>query len=186
MVYRRLNHPLEVKDKADFKDKLPLILDMEEDVCLVSESADFLLEMLKETLCFLEAAGGIVCNENDELLFIHRLGVWDLPKGKLEKGETPEVCAEREIAEECGISGHQIKEKMTDTYHIYEQKGQLYLKKTYWYRFLLEDSESQELSPQIEEDIESVVWLDQDEIELALMDTYASIREVYQAFLSYQ
>ncbi len=179
-----LSDSLEIKDLEDLKNKLPLILDAEDDITLVSDNVDVLLEQFKQALCFVEAAGGIVCNENDELLFIHRLGVWDLPKGKLEKGESPEVCAGREIAEECGISGHQIKEKITDTYHIYERKGKLYLKKTYWYYFELDNADSQELTPQTEEDIEQVVWFDQDEITLALVDTYASIQEVYQSFLA--
>src|SRR6476661_1663707 len=36
---------------------------------------------------FIEAAGGIVQNDRKDLLFIFRRGKWDLPKGKMEKGE---------------------------------------------------------------------------------------------------
>ena len=39
----------------------------------------------------------------DAYLFILRNVVWDIPKGKLEKGETPELAAVREIEEECGL-----------------------------------------------------------------------------------
>ncbi len=34
------------------------------------------------------AAGGWVMNEFNEVLWIFRLGVWDLPKGKVEKNES--------------------------------------------------------------------------------------------------
>ena len=37
-----------------------------------------------------EAAGGVVSNKNGEILFIRRMGKWDLPKGKIEKGESLE------------------------------------------------------------------------------------------------
>ena len=56
----------------------------------------------------IEAAGGLVVNAAGKLLVIERLGVWDLPKGKLESGETAQVAALREIEEECGISNHKI------------------------------------------------------------------------------
>ena len=52
------------------------------------------------------AAGGLVTNENNELLMIFRRGKWDLPKGKLDKGETIEECAIREVEEETGIGNH--------------------------------------------------------------------------------
>ncbi len=55
------------------------------------------LEKLKETFFknfkVIEAAGGIVQNEKKDILFIYRLGKWDLPKGKIEKGEKEEACA---------------------------------------------------------------------------------------------
>ena len=34
----------------------------------------------------IEAAGGVVINPENKIIFIHRLGKWDLPKGKIEKG----------------------------------------------------------------------------------------------------
>ena len=48
------------------------------------------------------AAGGLLTNDQGELLCIHRLGHWDLPKGKLEPGEILEEAAAREVQEECG------------------------------------------------------------------------------------
>ena len=39
----------------------------------------------------IEASGGIVQNEEDDILFIFRNDKWDLPKGKIESNETREI-----------------------------------------------------------------------------------------------
>ena len=77
----------------------------------------------------IEAAGGLVLNPDNEVLFIHRLGKWDLPKGKIEEGESTKVAAVREVSEECGVSGLQIMKKLKSTYHTYNQKSERILKK---------------------------------------------------------
>ena len=59
----------------------------------------------------IEAAGGIVSNNKQEKLFIYRLDKWDLPKGKIEKGEAIKTAALREIEEECGIDNPEIVSK---------------------------------------------------------------------------
>ena len=82
----------------------------------------------------IEAAGGLVFNKDGHILMIFRNGKWDLPKGKLEIGESVEECAKREVEEECGIYGLDIIEKLLDTYHTYKLKGNKILKKTYWYK----------------------------------------------------
>jgi hypothetical protein len=46
-----------------------------------------LYEHFSSLFQIIEAAGGLVKNKNDEWLFIFRNGKWDLPKGKIEKGE---------------------------------------------------------------------------------------------------
>ena len=66
-----------------------------------------------------EAAGGLVFNKDGGILMIFRNGKWDLPKGKLEIGESVEECAIREVQEECGVSGLIIENKIKDTYHTY-------------------------------------------------------------------
>ena len=82
----------------------------------------------------IEAAGGIVNNKNGDILFIHRMGKWDLPKGKIEKGESLEQAAVREIEEETGLKELVIEKFLNNTFHIYtERNGEKILKTTYWF-----------------------------------------------------
>ena len=105
----------------------------------------------------IEAAGGVVTNPNGEILFIFRLGWWDLPKGKIEKGESIESAALREVEEETGCSNLKLGRKLLETYHTYKlKKGKRVLKKTYWFHM---EAEKQELIPQTEENIELAQWM---------------------------
>ena len=47
-----------------------------------------LLQLLKRRMRYVRAAGGIVTDDAGNRLLIHRNGRWDLPKGKVEQGET--------------------------------------------------------------------------------------------------
>ena len=80
-----------------------------------------------------EAAGGIVQNNEKEILFIYRLGKWDLPKGKIEKGEMAEDCATREVTEETGMQHLTIKKETGKTYHVYDEFGKHFLKISHWF-----------------------------------------------------
>ena len=155
----------------------------DDDLFLLTDKGDEILEIIKSELFYLETAGGIVENEDEELLFIYRLGYWDLPKGMIEKGETAKQAAYREIKEECGISSHKLKSHLTDTYHIYEREGKMHLKKTIWFYFEQGDT-NEETVPQAEEDIELASWLSETEINLALLESYESIEDVYDAYKS--
>lgn len=127
---------------------------------------------------FIEAAGGLV-EHNDSFLFIKRNGVWDIPKGKLDNGETTEHAAVREIEEECGLVRPVIIKHLVDTWHTYEHKGKMVLKKTYWY--WLKASESKmKLVPQTEEGITEVAFFKKSEFEKIKADTFLSIIEVIE------
>jgi len=128
---------------------------------------------------FIEAAGGIVAKGN-EFLFIKRNGVWDIPKGKLEKGESVEEGAIREIEEECNVNGLRLEKHLVDTWHTYTMKGKQVLKKTYWFYLTIEDEE-QDLVPQLEEGITEVRFLGQNDFEMIRQNTYGSIHEVLDA-----
>lgn len=124
----------------------------------------------------IEAAGGIVSSEQNKILMIFRRGFWDLPKGKIDKGETSEQAALREVSEETGIPlNHLIIRRLVDlTYHIYLQKNQFFIKTTYWYGMNCKGTPK--LIPQTEEDILDIQWF---YLEDALqLNSYLSIQEV--------
>ena len=132
----------------------------------------------------IEAAGGVVINPENKILFIHRLGKWDLPKGKIEKGESREVAAVREVEEECGISNLQLKDFLNATYHIYtERDGKKILKTTYWFEMFYAGNEKPK--PQIEEGINEVGWKNDVEIESQILpSTFQNIKLILADFKS--
>ncbi len=123
------------------------------------------------------AAGGAVWNDRQELLFIHRRGKWDLPKGKLDAGETVETCALREVEEETGVTTT-IRRHLLDTYHTYHESGKHILKPTHW--FEMQASGSFETNPQTEEDIHAIEWLPRAGWQKVLDNTFPSIADVLQ------
>lgn len=128
---------------------------------------------------YIEAAGGVVKNKKGQLLFIFRRGKWDLPKGKLDEGELPKIAAIREIHEECGITGLEIKKELPSTYHTYKQDGKRVLKRTHW--FLMNYNGNEKLTPQTEEDITGISWLDEIKLLKAFSNTYRSVKEVIKS-----
>ena len=131
---------------------------------------------LKTLYKYVEAAGGFIKNENDEYLFIFRRGKWDLPKGKLEKGETPEIAAVREVQEETGLQYVEEKSLRCTTWHTYDTYGEPVLKQTFW--FNMETTKNQDSKPQPEEDITVLQWLPESEFSKVLGNTFPSIVEV--------
>ena len=128
----------------------------------------------------IEAAGGAVqLRKNHKLLLIFRNGKWDLPKGKLERGESPEEAAIREVKEECGIRSLIITRPLCETYHSYELKGKPVLKKTYWFEMTCQEDEVP--VPQTMEGITEARWMDEKEVKKAMENTYPNILEVLKA-----
>ena len=160
--------------------------DIKQDFIILDENPHKVWKSFRKQLKELPAAGGLVMNEHRELLFIKRLGVWDLPKGKIERKETAEKAAVREVEEECGIKGLNIIRPLDSTFHIYRSpylktKENLVLKETKW--FLMSTENNQSLTPQIEENIEQVKWFALDELDQVMSNTYSSIREFLQKSL---
>ena len=133
----------------------------------------------KQNMKVIPAAGGLVLNSKKEILFIYRNKVWDLPKGWVEKRESIENAAIREVEEECGISNLEIVKKLLTTYHIYFHKG-IKLKETHW--FLMTSDYDDKLKPQIEEGITEVGFKNDVEINQVLKNTYANIKLVYDTY----
>jgi 8-oxo-dGTP pyrophosphatase MutT (NUDIX family) len=145
-------------------------------------STDFNLleEKLRSEFRFITAAGGLVLNENKDSLLIFRRGKWDLPKGKLDEGETVDACALREVEEETGIKDTVIDTFLTNTYHFYIENNVSICKETYWY--LMHSPGVQNLVPQIEEQITAIKWSDAAFVEKILPDTFPIIKDVYQSY----
>ncbi len=127
-------------------------------------------------LTVVPAAGGMVLNDDGHLLMIFRKGCWDLPKGKVDEGETLEVCAVREVQEETGITQLILKEKLQTTYHTYALGSEKIIKPSHW--FLMYSKGNEKPIPQIEEDITAIAWMDKASVANILDNTYASIREL--------
>lgn len=146
---------------------------------IISIDLPGLKELFWSNFQVMTAAGGMVVNEQEQYLFIHRRGHWDLPKGKLDEGETIEECALREIREETGLQELEIIKPLLITYHTYHMLGKDILKESYWY--LVSGSVTDTLVPQTEEDIEKIIWVDRTEVAALLSGAYPSIREVVAA-----
>ena len=126
------------------------------------------------------AAGGIVENEQNEILFIFRRGKWDLPKGKLDKGETVEECAVREVEEETGLRQIERGELIDISIHHYEEHGDSIEKETFWYAMKIKGE--QKLVPQVEEDIHDLKWVKEQELPMYLSNTYNNIIEIVEKY----
>lgn len=142
---------------------------------VVSDRPDRALELFTGNFKVIKAAGGVVkrADNEDLVLMIYRLGKWDLPKGKMEKGESTETSAMREVEEECGIGGLKIIRLLPETRHMYFHKDRWVMKETVWYEMATDDRS--DLIPQTEEGITEVRWVSLKELPQLLKNSYSSI-----------
>lgn len=142
---------------------------------LTSNTHNLFQNLLTETK-LIKAGGGMVINPDNQLLMIKRNNMWDLPKGKTEKGETIRQTALREVEEECGISGLKIIKRLSPTYHIYFEKKNWILKKSTWFQMFTADKTNP--IPQEKENITNVLWLNKDDVVKRLPQAYPNIRDI--------
>jgi 8-oxo-dGTP pyrophosphatase MutT (NUDIX family) len=130
------------------------------------------------------AAGGLVFNDKNELLMIFRRGKWDLPKGKLDEGESIEDCALREVTEETGLQNVQLENFLGSTFHEYfnTYTNEDVIKETHWYK--MHATADQPLIPQTEEQIEIIEWVAEKNINDKLSNSYPNIIEIIKKFKS--
>ncbi len=129
----------------------------------------------------IQAAGGLVINEKKEILMIFRRGKWDLPKGKLDKGEKLEECALREVEEETGLKKIKLLSPFTITYHTYHEGTKFILKESHWYNMKV--SGEQNLVPQTEEGIMEIKWATPNEAEKLFPNCFPSVIDVLKEFM---
>lgn len=167
------------KDEITIENLLNIIRSGEYDaVYLYHEDLTILWKEFKWFFKIEKAAGGLVRNKLDQVLFIYRFDKWDLPKGKIEKGEKKRVAAIREVEEECGISELKIINKLPRTFHIFQRNERETLKITYWYA--MESDFKGDLVPQEEEGITLVGFKSEDEIKDVLKNTYGNIKLLFE------
>lgn len=137
-----------------------------------------ILKKFTKKIPLVVAAGGVVTNKKGKVLFIYRNDKWDLPKGKLEKGETFEECAIREVMEETGVTDLTIENYLRTTYHIFKRNGKYKLKEVHWYA--MKTAYDGKLIGDKKEGIIKVKWKGPQKIKKALENSYTNIRVLFE------
>ncbi len=165
-------------------DKLPEIVESHVfnnntlDLVLLGDKPEELISAFEKIFTVKLAAGAWVFNSEGKLLMIKRNGLWDIPKGHLEKGESIEECALRETMEETGVKKLKSVEFLGISRHIYFLKQKPVLKESHWY--LMTSSYKGDLKPQKKEGITKVKWMKSSKIESKLAKGWNSLYEFYK------
>lgn len=146
-------------------------------VNIYHKNEEKLEQFLRKKLPVVEAGGGMVYNNKKEILFIRRNSKWDLPKGKVEEGESYEDAAVRETMEETGVKNLEVRRFLKKTYHIFKRNDKFKLKITYWYE-MYSDYDGP-LIPEEKEGIKKVKWKNFEKSQKALQDSYENIKLLF-------
>lgn len=146
---------------------------------LITPDEETLVSELQRIYRPVQAAGGIVTNPDGAVLLMFRRRRWDLPKGKIDEGETPEQAALREVTEETGLSHIRLGEHLIRTWHGYQLGEAKLLKETYWYRIAFTGTEL--TVPQIEEDITDIQWISPENLSKYIPYSYPNLTAVFRA-----
>lgn len=152
-----------------------------ERILLFTEKPDWVMDMLRKHAKVIKAGGGLVFNENDELLMIHRKGKWDLPKGKPDGDEKIVKTATREVEEETGVKIESVIEEPYTTYHAYILKEKDCLKETTWFEMTAKPGQNI-LTPQQEEGIDEVRWVKKGDLKDYEEGAFPLIRELIRVY----
>ena len=143
-------------------------------ITMATKEKSAIEDKIKAQYKVIKAAGGVVVKDG-KWLFMYRRKKWDLPKGKLDKGENSKTAAVREIEEETGVKSL-IRDKICTTWHTYTINNSRILKRTKWY--LCDCIDDSKMKPQVEEQIEKLDWYSKSESKPILINSYSSIRYV--------
>lgn len=146
-------------------------------VNLYHKNEEKIEKFLRKKLPVVEAAGGMVYNQKREILFIYRNERWDLPKGHIEKNESHEAAAIREVMEETGVQDLTITRFLKTTYHVFKRHGKFKLKITYWYQ--MQTNYDGDLRPQTNEGIKKAKWKNFEKTQKALTNSYENIKLLF-------
>ncbi|MBN1158847.1 MAG: NUDIX domain-containing protein [Bacteroidales bacterium] len=171
-LFYKFRNEEDLKELVDFYRKLKKI----NTLFIFHYDLEELRNVFKSCFHNIEAAGGLVRDPDNRLLIIKRRGKWDLPKGKIRENEKPQQAALREVEEECGITGLEIREQLISTYHAYMLEEQHILKKTFWYDMIYAGERTP--VPQHEEDITEIRWFKTEELQEVCNNTYLTIMDV--------
>ena len=171
-LFYKYNNFIELNELVGLFDSLHEI----KNLYILHENILMVFEEFKACFMVIEAGGGVVINEQGEFLAIYRNGVWDLPKGKLEKGEDFQSAAFREVEEETGLPGLQVIEPLVSTYHTYHLKRKWILKKTKWFEMNYSGGDKPRL--QSKEGISDYRWVKPGRTGFIRENSYASILDV--------
>ena len=137
-----------------------------------------MLDVFMHKIPVVVAGGGFVTNAKGKVLFIYRNDKWDLPKGKVDKGESIEKAAIREVEEETGVKGLIIDKFLQTTYHVFRRNGEYRLKQVHW--FAMSTTYDGKLVGQKDEGIMKVKWKGRKKIKKALKNSYHNIKILFK------
>ena len=161
--------------------KLLQIIENSDSIEILSDDFEVVFSHFCSFFVTVEAAGGVVADDEGRIVMIHRRGRWDLPKGHRDAGESLSECAAREIEEECGLSQLTVDKEICSTLHFYDTYGRWELKRTTW--FAVRALGSIATAPQTEEDIERVEWCELNEaLRRSQCESYPTIAKVMEEY----
>ncbi len=160
--------------------KIVTFLEKYNKVAIECQDIQQTFDSLAEQFVWIEAAGGVVCNNNGEAVMIVRNGRRDLPKGHREEGESFEECAAREVQEETGVEVAEVGRFLCATVHCYNVYGKWEMKYTEWYA--MKAVVDYHVVPQHEEGITAVDLVPLSNIEDGIKSSFPTIKMVFAAF----
>ena len=138
--------------------------------------------MNRDELPQMRAADGLVLSGGHALL-IRKHHLWDLPKGKLDGDEMPELCALREISEETGLSPWLLSIRSplcSSSYVSYYPYGAVN-KTVDWFLLDYAGRLSDPLTPELSEDIDLCRWVASGDLLETALDARSYLQPVWRA-----